>query len=286
MFVRTPFTQSLFHPQIHTPSISYWVLPPTFDEDVDEKTVLAANKPKADAPKSSTTVDESGPSSLRFLLDDFEVVEEDGHIVLSTDLPGIKHADLRVDFHDGTLHIEGSRKKGTKKQSFSRRLAMDEDAIDIEKMTATLEDGILTVKAPKAKPANTNNKEDEKETGGRKLVVSKASPPQEPAEMNMEIDMPGVKLADLEIVLANNGLLSVVGERKRSGKSEPTKVTEAYMLNTRKVDVSKMEAYLDDGVLTIRAPARVHKKKTVAVNGKLPAPKEDKEEANDKKKGQ
>ena len=104
--------------------------------------------------------------------------------------------------------------------------------------------------------------------------------------MNMEIDLPGVKIADLEVVLGSNGLLSIVGERKR-GNAEPTKFTEAYMLNARKVDTSKVEAYLDDGVLTIRAPARVHKAKTVAVNGQLPpTPAKTEEADDDKKKGQ
>ena len=248
------------------------------------QTAVATNKQqRQDGDTTKSSASESGTSTFRFLLDDFEVVEEDGSIVLSTELPGIKHADLKVDFRDGALHIEGSRKKGTKKQSLSRRLAMDEDAIDVEKMTATLEDGILTVKAPKAK--RVIDKEG-KDNGGRKVVISKASPPLQAMELNMEIDLPGVKVEDLEIGLAHDGLLSVVGERKR-GKSDPTKFTETYMLNTRNVDTNKLEAYLDDGVLTIRAPSRVHKVKTVAVNGRLPpsTPKVQVQD-EDKKKGQ
>ena len=62
------------------------------------------------------------------------------------------------------------------------------------------------------------------------------------------------------------------------------------MLNTRKVDSSKLEAYLADGVLTIRAPAKPRVAKVIAVNGKLPPPKvedvkkEDEEETMEEKK--
>ena len=258
MFVRTPFTH-----RIHSPSF-YWVVQPGTEEE--EKAVAASNtgKEQSDGSKSSDMLSAPKPSSPKtfrhLFVDDFELVEEDDNVVLSTELPGIKHADLKVEFRDSALHVAGSRKKGTKKQSFLRRVALDEDAIDVDNLTATLEDGILTVKAPKAKKP-----EDKKEEETHKVVVTKSSPPEESTELNMEIDVPGIKVEDLDIVLSKSGVLSVSGERKNGRKR-----CEAYMLNTRKVDTHKLEAYLADGVLTIRAPAKVHKVKTVAVNGKLP----------------
>lgn len=256
MFVRRPLTKPFFEPAFHSPSIAYWVMQPG-SENNDEKAAITANKKSA---KEEAPTPRSWPLSL----DSFDIVEEEEQVVLSTDLPGTKHADLKVEFRDGALQVEGSRKRGSKKQSFIRRLAMDEDAVDIENLTATLEDGILTVKAPKAKKA-----ENEKEAEALKVTLSKTSPPEVPVAMNKEIDMPGVKVEDLEIVLAKNGMLSVFGERKNAN-AKPTRRTEAYMLNGRKLDTSKLEAFLCDGVLTIRAPAKEHKIKMVAVNGELP----------------
>lgn len=279
-FVRSPRPHPFFQTEIQSPPMAYWLMQ-SGSEKEDDKTVLAANKEQGDpksAAKPTADVKRTAAKSKHFFLDDFEVIEEDGHVVLSTDLPGIKHADLKVEFRDAGLHVVGTRKQGTKKQSFIRRLAMDEDIIDVENLTATLEDGILTVKAPKAKQT------DEKEGEPRTLVVTKTTPPVDPVGMSMEIDMPGVKVEDLKIVVAKNGLLSVVGERK-SGSSTPTKKTEAFMLNTREVDTSKLEAYLIDGVLTIRAPAKVHKVKIVAVNGQLPpTPQEPENKTEEDKK--
>jgi HSP20 family molecular chaperone IbpA len=219
--------------------------------------------------------------------------ENDDEIVLSTDLPGVKQADVKVHFKDGAIHIEAERKKGSAVQSFRRRLAVDEDAINLSNLRATLEDGILTVHVPQKK-SSTNDKEDgsdEEITGDKTIVVVSNEPPVQPFELNMEIDVPGVKRNDLKVVLSKDGtVLTVSGERKHhnlgdsSRQGANNKMSEAYVLNKRKLDTSKLEAYLTDGVLTIRAPAKPNIEKIIPVNGILPPTKTDVVETPKEKK--
>jgi HSP20 family molecular chaperone IbpA len=219
--------------------------------------------------------------SLKFPLamNDFDITEEDGHFVLSTDLPGVKPADMKVSFQDGALIIEAERtpKNGSTttaaQQTFLRKLAVDEDALDVASFSATLEDGVLTLKAPKktAQGGDSSSSDADGSNEACKIAVKSQDAPEEATEMELELDLPGVKADNVEIKLdKKDGMLGVSAERMKSNKR--TKVAEAYyMLNTRKVDTSKLEAYLVDGVLTIRAPAKPRVSKLIPMNGKLPA---------------
>jgi HSP20 family molecular chaperone IbpA len=254
MFIFTqPRTTHFFRPYTHTPSIAYWLLQPDSSSS-DEKDATAKTLAKPEASNEKRKRQQHTSISLA----DFDIYEEDGHFVLCTDLPGVKQSDLKVEFNDGALHIEGVRKKGTTAHKFSRKLAVDENAIDTANLVATLADGILTIKALKKEEAD----------GPVKVTVSATRPPEDKAELNLELDLPGIKVDDLQVVLSKNGELCISGERKR-GKT--TRVKEAYMLNTRTVDTTKLEAYLADGVLCIRAPAREPSvAKMIAVNGEVP----------------
>lgn len=292
-----PTSRDLFYPYTHAPSIAYWLLQPDADvENESTKTTLHSNETKNNAikqqqPDNAAAKKRPAPTaapSLGFPLavSDFDISEEDGHYILSTDLPGVKHEDLKVEFKDSALFIEAQRKKGKEAQTYLRKLAVDEDSVDVASFVATLEDGILTLKAPKKKTdTDKENTEGNTTKSTRIPVYSKAVPEDKgAAELNLELDLPGVRADDLTISIAKDGMLSVVGERKRRGSSDTTKIAEAYMLNTRKVDTAKLEAYLSDGVLTVRAPPKQHVTKLIAVNGKLPPPKvEDVKEDEEKK---
>ena len=73
--------------------------------------------------------------------------------MISLDLPGVKRSDMNVDLeNDGKIvHIHGGRKMveggKTTETKFSKRFTIGEN-IDIEKMTANLNDGVLTLTAP------------------------------------------------------------------------------------------------------------------------------------------
>jgi HSP20 family protein len=89
-------------------------------------------------------------SSLR----GFDIEERDGTYHISVDVPGVKAADVKVEVEDDNkvLHVYGGRKvtKGDRvsETRFDKRFTIG-DNVDIEKMTAKLEDGVLCLEAPK-----------------------------------------------------------------------------------------------------------------------------------------
>lgn len=88
-----------------------------------------------------------------------EVREEEGNLVVSADLPGMRKEDIRVECtHDG-LFIEGERKReheetrgGIRRSErsyghFQRMIPLPEGA-DVEKAGAQFKDGVLEVRVP------------------------------------------------------------------------------------------------------------------------------------------
>jgi HSP20 family molecular chaperone IbpA len=101
----------------------------------------------------------------------FDVTEDDeGNFNVSVDMPGVKMADMTVEVEhtcgctdcdctscqcrgSNVLHIRGSRKMtkegGTVSETrFDKHFSVG-DNVDINKLTANLEDGVLTLHAPK-----------------------------------------------------------------------------------------------------------------------------------------
>lgn len=84
----------------------------------------------------------------------YQIGEVDGKYRIEVDLPGVKTGDVKVELeNDGkVLHIFGGRKvtrgDSVTETRFEKRFTIGEDA-DIEKMTANLSDGVLTLTAPK-----------------------------------------------------------------------------------------------------------------------------------------
>ena len=83
----------------------------------------------------------------------YEINEKEGKCMISLDLSGVKRSDMNVDLEgDGKIvHIHGERKMvqegKTLETKFSKRFTIGDD-VDIEKMTANLSDGVLTLTAP------------------------------------------------------------------------------------------------------------------------------------------
>lgn len=92
-----------------------------------------------------------------------DVIEEADKFVLRVDVPGLSEKDVHIDLHDGILTIaaerpvdapEGyvARRRERAPFQLSRSFAVG-DAIDPEKTTAEIRDGILTVSVGKAAAA-------------------------------------------------------------------------------------------------------------------------------------
>jgi len=93
-----------------------------------------------------------------------DVSETDSELIVNAELPGVAAGDMDVSLHDGVLTVRGEKRSERKDEedgrayserffgSFQRSIALpanvDEDAIQ-----ATLKDGILQVRLPKATPA-------------------------------------------------------------------------------------------------------------------------------------
>lgn len=91
-----------------------------------------------------------------------DVVEWDGEFVVIADLPGFEKADIDLRLTDNTLHIEAEHKaeeeefegehylhRERARTDVSRTVPLPED-VDEDAVSATYENGVLTVTLPKA----------------------------------------------------------------------------------------------------------------------------------------
>jgi HSP20 family protein len=89
-----------------------------------------------------------------------DVVEDDEHLVLRYDLPGLSEDDVDVEVKDGVLTVSGERKAEEKKEGegyyrverafgrFSRSLSLPQ-GIDPDKVSGEFDNGVLEVRIPK-----------------------------------------------------------------------------------------------------------------------------------------
>ena len=85
----------------------------------------------------------------------YEVHEDDKNYMVSVDVPGVRAEDMKIDVKDNMLHVSGGRKikkNGEVSESkFDYRLSMGEN-VDLDKLTANLDSGVLQLMAPKKEP--------------------------------------------------------------------------------------------------------------------------------------
>lgn len=86
-----------------------------------------------------------------------DVYRTNGNLIVKADLPGLKKDDVEVLVEEGFLVVKGERKEEKEEKdkeyfrsernygSFYRRVPLPED-VDLEKISATVHDGILEVK--------------------------------------------------------------------------------------------------------------------------------------------
>jgi HSP20 family protein len=92
-----------------------------------------------------------------------DLYQNNDNLVAVVELPGMRKEDIEISLHDGTLSIGGERKSlssnGDKAErseryvgSFRRSISLPA-RVDVNKVSATYRDGILTVTLPKAEEA-------------------------------------------------------------------------------------------------------------------------------------
>ena len=82
----------------------------------------------------------------------YEIVDDKEKFQVAVDVPGVKMEDIDVSLKDGYITISGERvvtSENSKSASkFSHTFSVD-PAVDVEHFTATLNNGVLVVSAPK-----------------------------------------------------------------------------------------------------------------------------------------
>jgi HSP20 family protein len=77
-----------------------------------------------------------------------DVVEDDQKLELHADVPGVKQEDLDIQVEKDVLTIKGERKGQRLAGTFSRAFTLPKH-VDVEKIAASLKDGVLTLTLPK-----------------------------------------------------------------------------------------------------------------------------------------
>ena len=101
---------------------------------------------------SSSLLSPSSTSSRRYQR--YELIDNNDKFELKVDVPGVKMEDLDIKLDNGKITIEGQRmvtsddKSSQFTSKFSKTFSLDK-SVDIDKFTASLDNGVLFVSAPK-----------------------------------------------------------------------------------------------------------------------------------------
>jgi HSP20 family protein len=96
----------------------------------------------------------AGASAEPFPVD---LYEDTNATYVRAELPGVNRSDIGVELTDGTLQLTAKRsiKEGEREESleFSRAITVPDHAVQADKISATYENGVLTVTLPKREEA-------------------------------------------------------------------------------------------------------------------------------------
>jgi HSP20 family molecular chaperone IbpA len=248
-----------YRPTFHSHFLSSPELLHLFRGDGEDENVDSGTKePKMDS-KTTTDIAEQ---PVTYRVGRGIVTRTKADYTFSVDLPGVKANDIHIQQNDDALELSAERKSGDKVVSkFSQKFLIDKTD-DLSNIDARLIDGVLTVTIPK--------KEAPAEPKVEPLVVSIAAaepPAQGASEDNIfwSMDVPGLKLSGLSLKY-HQGSITIHGERK-SRDGSVSEIHRVFSLNHKLVDTSVLEAFLMDGVLTIKARRRaVPPPKTIPVS--------------------
>ncbi len=96
----------------------------------------------------------------RLIAPSLDIVEDAHAYVVTAELPGLKKEDVAIQLEDGVLSISGEKKQETevKEKTFHRmerrygsfyRAVTLPAGVDVEKVDARFEDGVLKIRVPK-----------------------------------------------------------------------------------------------------------------------------------------
>jgi len=97
----------------------------------------------------SALADFSTPAAPRFPVD---LYEDEHNTYVRAELPGVNRDEINVEMVDGYLSLNAQRKEGENTFSLSRSIAIPE-AVQADQVSATYENGVLTVTLPKQEQA-------------------------------------------------------------------------------------------------------------------------------------
>jgi HSP20 family protein len=85
----------------------------------------------------------------------YDIQDMETEIEISLDVPGVSREDIDVLFEEGVLKVSGTRKmkkkndEETEAAAFSRSFPVDSQTADTEVISASLENGVLSIRIPK-----------------------------------------------------------------------------------------------------------------------------------------
>merc|ERR1712159_444951 len=82
----------------------------------------------------------------------YELVDNNEKFKLTVDVPGVKEDDIEIKLEENLLTVQGQRTASSESSRFSSKFSKTfslDQTVDVEKFTASLKNGVLTVSAPK-----------------------------------------------------------------------------------------------------------------------------------------
>lgn len=207
----------------------------------------------------TNTKTESKPASLSIRGHDTELTSNQSSFTLTVDLPGVRLSDLKLQVvgEKGVLVITADRTTGESTKKYFHQFPLDEETMDTANIRASFVDGVLEITIPKqdkvkAEPIMVPVKK----VNALSEQATEASPSSSEKQELVVMDMPGVKSENVKIEFFERRL-HVQAER-RKGDTTTKKYHRVFSINTKRIDVTQMEGYLSDGVLTLVAPLKQH----------------------------
>lgn len=169
--------------------------------------------------------------------------EKEEAFMIRMDVPGVKPDQITIEEKDGEMEIVAIRMNTNQvADTYQDVMYVDPYKADMDRATAYLTEGVLTIKIPK------------KVTVDSLELKAVATTPPEPDtsanEFHLTADIPGVKPSDLKLKVTNDYLF-VRGERSIG---QHVVITRRKFEIPRGVDMASARAYLMDGVFTVLAP--------------------------------
>jgi len=100
----------------------------------------------------------------RSIVPAMDVVEAEDHLLITTELPGMKKEDVKITIENGVLAISGEKKNASEEEqkgfhlmerrfgAFRRTVTLPRK-LDAAKAQASFEDGVLAVRIPRSEEA-------------------------------------------------------------------------------------------------------------------------------------